>query len=406
MKPRPGLVVACLVVGLLVMLPQTASSAVPTDVTPNNVYLSPDGDGVADSARIPYRLDKGAGVRIRVYAGSGDVVRQVLRPHQEAGDHAWRWDARDAAGSVVTDGSYRIEIRVTRGSRVRSDYVNAIVDVDGDHGRLLTSRPTVYPMAEAVDDTLLLTYLREGWNPTEDAFPGEDNGFAGRIPLRLRARLVSSRGTVVWQAARRLAGMSSRITWDGRTTAGKAVAAGRYDARVKVTDAAGNATAFVQEVRVSHRQLRAETLTVHLDPSATARTSGVSPPGCNGCGDYCSPVDSSRFPGGLSFATCWSNWSYARFGLPLPFAAAPADTYRVTVTGGPPVAGGAGTGRLDGIDMGPGDATVTTRWKAVDLGHHPYLPEQDLAATWEFSATPEYDLASFTVEYRHYVEAP
>ncbi len=54
--------------------------------------------------------------------------------------------------------------------------------------------------------------------------------------------------------------------------------------------------------------------------------------------------------------------------------------------------------------MGPGDAAVTTAWANVDLGHSPYLPEQDLAAVWGFSTTQDYDLASFTVEYQHFVE--
>ena len=78
------------------------------------------------------------------------------------------------------------------------------------------------------------------------------------------------------------------------------------------------------------------------------QTGSVSPPGCNGCGEGCSPVDSDRFPGGLSFRDCqgygYDAPTYARFALPLPFAAAPADTYRVTATGGPPTVGGTGAG--------------------------------------------------------------
>jgi hypothetical protein len=150
-------------------------------------------------------------------------------------------------------------------------------------------------------------------------------------------------------------------------------------------------------------------LTVHLDPATTARTSGgVSPPGCNGCGEGCSPVDSDRFPGGLSFRDCpgygYDAATSASFGLPLPFAAAPVDTYRVTATGGPPVVGGTGTGRLGSVTMGPGDATVTTGWAPVDLSRAPFVPDQDIAAEWGFSTTQDYDLASFTVEYQHYVE--
>jgi hypothetical protein len=401
--------VTCLVAGLVSLVStDTTATAAPAPKPPNHVYLSPDGDGVADTVRIPYPVEKPAGVRILVRSAvNAEVVRRVVRSHQQPGQHHWRWDGRDGAGFVVADGSYLIDIRVKRGTNVHRWGTQALVDTDGDQGTLLTSRPAVYPDATVVDDSVLLTYLREGWNPTEDAYPGEDY-FGARIPLRLRMSVVSARGKVVWQAARRLGGMSSRFVWDGRRSDGKVVAAGRYDARLLVTDAAGNVTSYAQPIGVSHRQLVAETLTVHLDPATTEQTGSVSPPGCNGCGEGCSPVDSDRFPGGLSFRDCqgygYDAPTYARFALPLPFAAAPADTYRVTATGGPPTVGGTGAGHLSGLTMGPGDASVTTGWGSVDLSHYPYLPDQDLAATWFFTTTQDYDLASFTVEYQHYVE--
>jgi hypothetical protein len=398
-----------LMAGLVALVPTDATAtAAPAPEPPNHAYLSPDGDGVADTVRIPYPVEKPAGVRILVRSAvNSEVLRRVVRTHQQPGQHHWRWDGRDDAGFVVADGSYLIDIRVKRGTNVDRWGTQALVDTDGDQGTLLTSRPTVYPDATVVDDSVLLTYLRQGWNPTEDAYPGEDY-FGARIPLRARLSVVSRRGKVVWEAAHRVGGMSTRFVWAGRRSDGTVVAAGPYDARLLVTDAAGNVTSYVQQVRVSHRQLVAETLTVHLDPATTERTGSISPPGCNGCGEGCSPVDSDRFPGGLSFRDClgygYDAQSYARFALPLPFAAAPVDTYRVTATGGPPTAGGTGAGKLSGLTMGPGDATVTTGWGSVDLSHYPYLPEQDLAATWGFTTTQDYDLASFTVEYQHYVE--
>ena len=406
MTPRLGALVLALLAGLVTLVPGGATGASAPSTTPDSVYLSPDGDGTADSARVPYRLKKQATVRIEVRRYD-EVVRRLVLPQQAAGTHLFRWDGRGDNGFVLPDGYYAIDIKAKRGARELARWVvSAIVDTDGDEGELLTSRPTVYPDATVVHDSVLLTYLREYWDATEDAYPGEDNGFSDRIPLRLRLRIVSARGKVVWADKGKIEGVSARFTWDGRRSDGRVVAAGRYTALLLATDAAGNETSFEQTLRVSHRQLVAQHLTVDLKPADTQRASFPSPPGCNGCGEYCSPVDSTRFPGGLSFTRCWSNWSYAGFGLPLPFAAAPTDTYRVTVSGGPPTAGGTGTANIGGIMMGPGDATVTTSWRAVDLGHSPYLPEQDIAATWQFSSSaPDYDLASFTVEYQHYVEA-
>ena len=57
--------------------------------------------------------------------------------------------------------------------------------------------------------------------------------------------------------------------------------------------------------------------------------------------------------------------------------------------------------------MGPGDATVSTPWRPVDLTHHPYLPDARQPVNWGFStANNNYDLASFTVEYRYYTPVP
>ena len=103
------------------------------------------------------------------------------------------------ASSSPTGSASRWDLKAKRGAtEVDRWVVTAIVDTDGDHGQLLTSRPTVYPDATVVDDSVLLTYLREHWEATEDAYPGEDNGFSDRIPLRLLMSIVSSRGRLVW----------------------------------------------------------------------------------------------------------------------------------------------------------------------------------------------------------------
>ena len=62
---------------------------------------------------------------------------------------------------------------------------------------------------------------------------------------------------------------------------------------------------------------------------------------------------------------------------------------------------------LDGVTLGPGDATATTPWTKVDLTHYAYLPDAEQPVRWGFSTTDgnDYDVATFTVEYRHYVPA-
>ncbi len=94
-----------------------------------------------------------------------------------------------------------------------------------------------------------------------------------------------------------------------------------------------------------------------------------------------------------------------QFSATPPVQPAPVDSYRVTVSGGPPDPGGPGIGHLDGVVVGPGDATATTPWRQVDLTHYAYLPDASSPIFWGFSTSEgnDYDVASFTVEYRHYV---
>ena len=124
-------------------------------------------------------------------------------------------------------------------------------------------------------------------------------------------------------------------------------------------------------------------------------------------------MPSERFPGGLSFRQPCSNgtldWPTVRFfGASPPLTPAPTDSFRVTATGGPTTPGGSDWGTLYGVVMGPGDATVSTPWRPVDLTHHPYLPDATQPVNWSFSTSQNnnYDLASFTVEYRYYTPVP
>ena len=87
---------------------------------------------------------------------------------------------------------------------------------------------------------------------------------------------------------------------------------------------------------------------------------------------------------------------------------APVDAFRVTATGGPTTPGDSDIAHFDGLVLGPGDAAATTPWQAVDLDSYPYLPEAERPITWAVSTSEEndYDVASFTVEYRYYAPVP
>ena len=110
----------------------------------------------------------------------------------------------------------------------------------------------------------------------------------------------------------------------------------------------------------------------------------------------------------MSFRAAPESWQWgtaAYFASNVPFVQAPVDTYRVTATGGPTEPGASDRGRLNGTVIGPGDGAVTTPWRPVDLTSTPFLPARDLPAIWDFQTSREnsYDVATFTLTYRHYV---
>ncbi len=53
-----------------------------------------------------YELAEAAQVQLRVYAVSGQLVRELVAAHQEAGAYRVEWDGRDASGAAVGNGVY------------------------------------------------------------------------------------------------------------------------------------------------------------------------------------------------------------------------------------------------------------------------------------------------------------
>jgi flagellar basal-body rod modification protein FlgD len=100
-------------------------------------------DGQAPEVR--YRLaDPAAEVTAAVRAADGSLVRVVELGARPAGEHAFRFDGRSAAGAALPDGSYRIEIVTTapgaaQGTPLRLETTAVVdgVDLSGDPPALL-----------------------------------------------------------------------------------------------------------------------------------------------------------------------------------------------------------------------------------------------------------------------------
>jgi hypothetical protein len=373
--------------------------------------FSPNGDGRRDRAHVRFSLDRTATVSVVVKRDGHVVLGPERLGELGAGRHSWTWDGTRTSGRPVSDGTFSVVLRASRGGQHDRAVVTTYVDRVADRGRLVTTRPTVYPKASEVSDSVAVTYLREGWN-AEEAASQFDGSFAPRPALDVALTVVDGSGGVVWRRTwvpayswRTDSPLTFAFAWHARGPGGEPVREGTYAARVRVRDAAGNVSRFSSPVAVSYQQLRAETWTSTMPAASATR---FVPAGCPGCHEGCTPVPSDRFAGGLSFRACPGHASDARawFSAAPPVTASPSDAFRITATGGPATPGTTDVGSLSGYaTLGPGDGSVRTPWLSPGLVDPPYLPDQQAAATWGFSTSggDGFDVASFTVEYRYWV---
>jgi hypothetical protein len=201
--------------------------------------------------------------------------------------------------------------------------------------------------------------------------------------------------------------LTPTFDWFALRGDGSPLPAGTYVARVSVYDAVGNRQRFDQPVSVSHQDLVEEVWTESV-PASQADTYPPFYGGCNDCA-HCRPVDSLRFPDGLSFPACDIEYAdtVGFFASDVPFPVAPVDSFRITATGGPTEPGSPDTGGLSGTPTGPGDSSTSTPWLPVSLARYPYLPDRRRPVTWTFGTRDDdsYDVAGFDIEYRHFVPA-
>ena len=375
------------------------------------ISFSPNGDGRRDVARVPFMVERD-GTRIWVVVRR-QFATQVLGPLDlgplQRGVHSWRWDGHSASGGTLPDGRYSVVFRAARAGTTDRARASVVVDRAADDGRLVATRTTIYPRAALVHDSVRVAYLRQGWWRWEAEFP--DSGpFDARPPLRARMAVLDDDGQRVWRRRWDGEGFTPEFDFDARRS-GSPLAAGSYTARVRVVDPAGNLTIRTLPVTVSAAQLVEQLWSTTVAAASADRFYVLFPPGCNGCGEGCSPVPSQRFAGGLSFPDCpgygYDAPTYEWFAVRPDIVAAPVDSYRVSMTGGPTTPGGADIGRLDGQDVGPGDVTVAGEWRPLDLHNFPFLPNRSTVLSWVFSTWElnSYDVATFTVEYRYYVPA-
>ncbi len=206
--------------------------------------ISPNHDGVRDTATLHFTLAEAQDVRVVVRSGR-TVVRSASLGRLTAGRHTWTWRGLRSNGLRLPDGKYTLALATARGTQ--RGWVTRTTVID-------TRRPSlthpsgagrlIYPYPDGYRDALTVH--------TRLSAPGT---------LTLVVR--DPAGSVIRTSRLHHAAGAATVTWDGRNDRRVRVAAATYRWQLLLTDAAGN-TGRTSEyaVRVSAKRLVTETVGV------------------------------------------------------------------------------------------------------------------------------------------------
>jgi hypothetical protein len=99
-------------------------------------FISPDGDGVQDTAEVRFTTERAERVTVAVTDDEGVVLRTLARDEPVDGRHVLEWDGTDDDGRRVPEGTYRIQLTRAGDSRRYTPPRPIEVDVTPPLGRL------------------------------------------------------------------------------------------------------------------------------------------------------------------------------------------------------------------------------------------------------------------------------
>ena len=193
-----------------------------TALTPDvatTLWFSPNGDAYRDTVAWRATSSEGGSLVVRVGAPDGTLVRTWTVP-TGTGPTAVTWDGRDVGGLIVPDGTYEVRVSPTGAVGNTGPSAARLVRVIGALRSVATSRTIVYPQ----DGDSLATTTELSFNLAR--------------PMTVTWTLRDAAGTIVdtHLAAVQLPAGSHSWTFDGRTSAGTMLPAGRYTSYVAATD--------------------------------------------------------------------------------------------------------------------------------------------------------------------------
>ncbi len=237
-------------------------------VSSGTQYISPNGDGVQDSATLAFTAKVYVKSKegyipeygIQIFNESGKLVHEVVE--KEPSDVNWffalfrgydlfelekeiTWDGMDKSGKQVTDGIYKVKLYVVDSSDNRSevDVENFIVDVLPPEAEITAPPMDLFsPNGDGVADV----YIIQQTGSEENEWKGSFLNAAGTV-VRSYSWTDSAPGDVLW---------------DGKNDQGTKVDDGIYSYSLKSTDLAGNES---EEYTIEEIVLNARTPAISLE---------------------------------------------------------------------------------------------------------------------------------------------
>ncbi len=192
--------------------------------------FSPNGDGVADTARFGFTSTEAGTVLAKVRNAAGAAI-DTFSEAMPSGAGSATWDGRTSAGSVAPDGTYGVELAPRDLAGNVGAALAATVDVYDALGFVKASAPAFYPLdLDALSRTVRFTFvLAAPATVTLDLL-----GPTGAVVRAVRAAAPMPAGAAGW-------------TWNGRLANGSFAPRGSYRLRVQAGDGVRSA---VQAARV------------------------------------------------------------------------------------------------------------------------------------------------------------
>lgn len=185
---------------------------------PTQTVLSPNGDGVAETQSLSYKIVRSSTVTASL-VGPDRIPRQTETGQREPGTYRLNWSGRTAAGASETEGRWR--------------WVINAVDEQGQQSRV--ERTFV------LNNTIGFLRVRPSRVVVHRTGGNLQVGFRLVHPAVVTVRIETASGARVRTIRQRRRAGQTTIRWNGRYANGARAFSGPYVARVQTSNAFGRA---------------------------------------------------------------------------------------------------------------------------------------------------------------------